>query len=149
MSAFQILKVFINYIYHLEKQEAKTKLQTNPNLMLKTVSREDNRLYTVHLIYSCYASIYMLKMAKFKPCPLICNWFSIIVVVRNTTRQNYMGSLRDFLPGEFVPYNFLVFPYLWLWYMISLFAQNQLRARDVFCFPSWSRLGRSQMSTHP
>lgn len=85
ISEFQILKACINFIYHLQKQEAKTKLQTikkkKKNLQLcRSQSQEKTRDFLL-LILGSHASIYEMNMWRLKPRSFICNWFSIIAVI--------------------------------------------------------------------
>lgn len=90
ISAFQILNACINFIYHLQKQEAKTKLQTITNLQLCSSQSQEKTIDFILLILSSYVSIYEMNMVRLKPCPFIWNWFSIIVVISEMKRQNCM-----------------------------------------------------------
>lgn len=148
ISAFQILNACINFIYHLQKQEAKTKLQAITNLQLCSSQSQEKTLDFILLILSYFAGIYEINIVILKPCPFIWNRFSIIVVISEMKRQ--YKKLRALLPGEFVAHNLLENSFSWYFYICLiciLFAYKvqgyRLRARDIFCFyliqklPSW------------
>lgn len=66
ISALQILNACINFIYHLEKQEAKTKLQTITDLHLCLSQSQEKTIDFILLILSFYASIFEDEYGKIK-----------------------------------------------------------------------------------
>lgn len=85
ISVFQILNACINFIYHLQKQEAKTKLQTITNLELRLSLRRYTLFFFTVNLSSC-VSVYM-NVLRLRTCSFIWNWLRNVAEISELITQ--------------------------------------------------------------